>query len=130
MNYSRNTRSIGSIILLSIITCGIYYWVWVYSVTRDLAEYNEDYSVSPGMAVLLGLITCGIYHLYWWYKIGEMFVIAQEKAGKRYVIDNKILFLILSLFGMGIVSACILQSDLNRFWIDSTDNYRSNPNDF
>lgn len=119
--YSNNKRSIATVLLFSFITCGIYFIYWIYAVTSELSAYNEDMETSPTMVVILSLVTCGIYQIYWWYKIGSMFVDAQHKAGVKYVADNKILFLVLALFGFGLVSACILQSDLNRFW-DNLDN--------
>ena len=39
-------------------------------------------------------------------------------AGKMYgldIADNSVLYLILSIFGLGIVSECLIQNDLNRF---------------
>ena len=84
--------------------------------TDSLAKYNKDFNTSGGVAVLLSIVTCGIYTIYWWYKIGEMFYDAQVNAGCQTITDNKVLYLILSIFGMGIISTAILQSDLNKFW--------------
>ncbi|MDR0920877.1 MAG: DUF4234 domain-containing protein [Lactobacillales bacterium] len=122
MNNS-NKKSVPLVILLIIVTCGIYTFYWMYDTTRMLADANDDRSTNPGLVVVFSIITCGFYTLYWWYKIGGMFVDAQQKRNIRPVVDNKILLLILSVFGFSIVSAGILQSDLNRFWdkLDSGD---------
>ncbi|GGC87646.1 DUF4234 domain-containing protein [Enterococcus wangshanyuanii] len=118
MNYSyqANKKSVPLVILLSFITCGIYSLFWMYDVTRQLSEVNEDHTTNPGLVVLLSIITCGIYTLYWWYKIGSMFVESQARENIRPIVDNKIVLLLLSIFGFSIISMGILQADLNRFW--------------
>lgn len=104
------------VILLSFITCGIYTLFWMYDITRQLAEINDDHTTNPGLVVLFSIITCGIYTLYWWYKIGSMFVESQARENIHPIVDNKIVLLLLSLFGFSIISTGILQADLNRFW--------------
>ncbi|MEI5994976.1 DUF4234 domain-containing protein [Candidatus Enterococcus mansonii] len=115
-SYQANKKSVPLIIVFSIISCGIYFLFWMYDVTRQLSEINNDRSINPGLTVLFSIITCGIYTLYWWYKIGGMFVEAQARENVHPIIDNKILLLILAIFNFSIVGMGILQSDLNRFW--------------
>ena len=74
---------------------------------------DEEYS-SGAMSLLFTIITCGIYAIYWNYQMGRKLA----EAGKKYnlaIADNSILYLFLSIFGLGIVSNCLIQSDLNRF---------------
>ena len=62
--------------------------------------------------LLLTLVTCGIYGIYFSYQMGKYMV----KAGENYNVkieDNSILYLILTIFGFGIVSYCLVQNDLN-----------------
>lgn len=115
-NYRMNQKSVPMVIILSLITCGIYFLIWMAQTTDTLAKYNKDFNTSGGVAVLLSIVTCGIYTIYWWYKIGEMFYTAQVNAGCSTIVDNKLLYLILSIFGLSIISTAILQSDLNKFW--------------
>lgn len=40
------------------------------------------------------------------------------EAGKKHgiaIADNSVLYLILSIFGLGIVNYCLIQNDLNKF---------------
>ena len=106
-------RNIALCILLSFITCGIYGIVWFIQITDDAASASGDEKMSGGMAFLFTLITCGIYSYYWAYKMGKLVAQAQEDKGTR-VSDNSILYLILQLFGLGIVNYCLIQSDLNQ----------------
>lgn len=115
-SFAGNKRSVAMIIVLSFLTCGIYYLIWVYQTTEMIARFNRDQETSAGIVVLLHLITCGIYGIYWWYKISQMFIESQQHVGRPYINDNKVLLLILSIFGFSVVGMAILQSDLNNFW--------------
>lgn len=109
-------RSVLLVIVLSIITCGIYSFVWMYQVTSELNEYTEDYRLNPSLVIVLTIITCGLYQFYWWYRINELMMRAQYQTGYSAPTDNKILFILLTLFGLSVINMAILQSDLNRLW--------------
>ena len=107
-------RNIAMQVILSILTCGIYGLYWFITMTDESNVLSDEKTASGGMAVLLTLVTCGIYSFYWNYKMGQKLYV----AGKMYgldIADNSVLYLILSIFGLGIVSECLIQNDLNRF---------------
>ena len=107
-------RDIALAIILSLITCGIYGIYWFIKITDDVkavAEDNEGLS-SGGLAFVFTLLTCGIYGIYWAYKIGELLKVAQQKNGVD-VKDNAIVYLLLELFGLGIIVFALAQSELN-----------------
>lgn len=114
--FEGNKREVGMVILLSIVTCGIYMLYWMYDTTRLLANFNEDYDTNPGLVVIFTILTCGIYGIYWWYKISMMFVTSQQLVQMDYISDNSTLLLILSISQFSIIGVAILQSDLNKFW--------------
>ena len=107
-------RNIVTTILLSLVTCGIYGIIWFIKLTDDSnTACGEPNQTSGGMAFLFTLLTCGLYSFYWAYKMGEKMF----KAGQRYgkpIENNSVLYLVLSLFGLGIVNYCLIQSDLNK----------------
>lgn len=106
-------KEIVTCIILTIITCGIYGIVWFVNLTDDAAKVSEDRdSTSGGIAFLLTLVTCGIYSYFWSYQMGKRIYNAKMKAGHA-ANDNSVLYLILNLFGLGIVNYCLMQSDLN-----------------
>ena len=105
-------KNIATQIVLTLITCGIYGIVWFITLTDDAANASEDHSMSGGIAFLLTIVTCGIYAIYWAYKMGKIMAKAREKAGLS-ANDNSVLYLILSIIGLGIVNYCLIQSDLN-----------------
>lgn len=59
------------------------------------------------------MITCGIYGFYWAYLMGKAMVQAKAKYNMP-ADDNAMLYVILQIFGLGIVTYCLVQSDLNR----------------
>lgn len=100
-------------VILSIVTCGIYGIIWFISLTDDTKEFSNDESMqSGGLAFVLTLITCGIYGYYWAYKMGKNLGTARVNNGLT-ANDNSILYIVLQLFGLGIVNYCLMQNDLN-----------------
>lgn len=105
-------REIVTCILLSFITCGIYGIVWFINLTDDVAYLSEDQEFSGAKAFLFTLITCGIYSFFWAYKLGKNIQIAQTKRNLPAT-DNSTLYIILNLFGLGIVTYCLAQNEVN-----------------
>ena len=108
-----NERNIAVAIILSIVTCGIYAIYWFIILTDDAIRYSDDKTMlSGGISFLLTFITCGIYGIYWAYRMGQIIEIAQTK-NQVTPRDNAVLYLILQLFGLGIVNYALMQNDLN-----------------
>jgi len=67
-------RSLLKLILLSLITCGIYSIFFWWSYVNDINDVCVcDGKKSPNFIVvlLLTVLTCGIYYLFWLYRQGE-----------------------------------------------------------
>ena len=107
-------RDIVVAIILTFVTCGIYGIYWFIVMTDDVNSLSDEKTASGGTAFLYSILTCGIYMLYWNYKMGQR----MAEVGKKYnksINDNSVLYLVLSIFGLGIVNYCLIQSDLNKF---------------
>lgn len=108
-------RSIGICILLSIVTCGIYAYVWLYQMAEDLRAATGDVNApSGGMVVLLSIVTCGIYLYYWLYKAGEQVNTVKASRGMMTDSSSPIIYLVLGIFGLALVSYCLIQNELNQ----------------
>jgi hypothetical protein len=107
-------RNIATCIILSIVTCGIIYpIIWFISITDDVALASGDSSISGGKAFLFTLLTCGyIYPIYWSYQMGKKIYEAKLNKGEN-ASDNSVLYLVLSILGLGLVNYCLIQTDLN-----------------
>lgn len=103
-------RSIPLAVILSFVTCGIYYLYWIYRLNDEVNEMARDETApGGGLVLLLIILTCGIYSFYWFYKMGEKCdYIAQTNT------SNNIVYLLLSIFGLGIVAAALIQDTINR----------------
>ena len=111
MDVYQDKRSVGMSIFLSIITCGIYGYYWLYKLLSSHYRLNNQPN-NAGMDIVLYIVTCGIYGIYLGYKMGKL------ESTSHYVMgfpprDDSILYLILNLFGLWIVVYAIIQSNLN-----------------
>lgn len=105
-------RNIAVCIILSLVTCGIYGIYWIYKLNDEINEVSGRNGTSGGMVILFSLITCGIYAIYWYYQMGA--AIDELRARRNYPSSScAILYLVLSLFGLSIVSLALMQNELN-----------------
>lgn len=108
-------RSIALCIVLSLVTCGIYGLYWQYCMAEDTNRVTGRVDgTTGGMVVLFSIITCGIYGLYWLYMCGDhLDSMRMEQGGAQGHLA--LLYLLLSIFGFGIISYALLQSELNEY---------------
>ena len=75
-------RSLLTYILLTIVTCGIYGFYFIYMLAADVNTMCEGDGAHTGgllQFILLSYVTCGIYTFFWYYKLGNRL---QENAGR------------------------------------------------
>ncbi len=107
-------RDIAITIILSIVTCGIYGLIWFFYLVNDLnvaAQTPTD--KTPGMVLLLSIVTCGIYGIIWVYQAGEKVDKIRQMNGEAPS-NSGLIYLLLSIFGLGIVAYCMIQMELNK----------------
>ncbi len=109
-------RSPVAVLLLSIVTCGIYSLYLVYQISREVREFRGDSSIDPGLELLLCIITCGLYQIYWYYKYGKLVYDMELHVGISGASDLSVILLLLPIFQFGVVSMLLLQTELNRVW--------------
>ena len=107
-------REIVLAIIFSLLTCGIYGIYWFIRMTDDAKALSSEDNANGVLAFVYTLLTCGIYQIYWYYKMGKNMQIAGELHGIT-IEDNSIAYLLLGVFGLGLVSYCLIQNDLNKF---------------
>lgn len=106
-------RNIAVCIILSIVTCGIYGIYWFICLNNDANTASNTFATSGGVAFLLTLVTCGIYGLYWAYKQGEKIDAAKQSRGMESS-NSGIVYLLLCIFGLGIIAYALMQNELNK----------------
>ena len=109
-------RDIAVAVILSIVTCGIYGLYWFVVLSEDVNTLTDDHSTSGATALILSIVTCGIFGIYWIYKLGKR-VIDYERAHGEENVDESIivLYVVLQVFGWGIVTYALLQDKLNKY---------------
>jgi hypothetical protein len=104
------TRDAGREALLSLVTCGIYYYYWIYLTGEELKEHNRE-GLGGVAALLLSLVVVG------------PFIVASE-VEKTYKTEGRespvspltALFLLIPLAGVYIYVSK-LQVALNDYWM-------------
>ena len=109
------TKSLLTVAILSIVTCGIYFIYWIYVTTNDVNNYMEQEYINPTLAVVLSIITCGLFTIYWFYKYGTIvFNDMSKKAELDSYGESAAVLAILLFIPFGYIYSIIaLQSKLN-----------------
>lgn len=108
-------KNIAICIILSLVTCGIYLIVWFINMVDNVNEATGDTTANSGGTVfLLGLVTCGIYEFIWLYKCGDQLNAAKASRGLPVDSNAGIMYLLLTIFGLGLVAYALIQSELNK----------------
>lgn len=95
-------RSLPMYILLSIVTCGIYSYYFLYKLAADVNIICDgDGKETPGLLklILLSLVTCGIYSYYWYYALGNRLAENAPRYGMSFT-ENGTTVLLWRLFGV------------------------------
>lgn len=103
----KTDRSLVAYILLSIITCGLYSWYFIYCLARDVnIMCRQDGQKTSGLLVwiLLNIITCGFYNLYWMYNLGNRLAANSRRYGLHFQENGTtvLLWYLVGLFMCGI----------------------------
>lgn len=107
-------RSIALSIIFTLITCGLYSFYWTYKLTNECHyALGRNNTASGGWVLFYSVITLGIYVFYWIYEMGEAVAEVKRMRGMATSGHESIIYLILTLFGVGIVSMALLQKSLN-----------------
>ena len=114
-SYQLMKKEIPMALILTIVTCGIYgiFWKAHMFKTMNMLLGYQKYSTIKWF--ILSIITCSIYTVYIEYIMGQDILDLQVK--KKMPVPNTnlpILSLVLTGFGLLIVSEVIQQSELNK----------------
>gem|GEM_PF-69846 len=102
-------------IVLCIFTLGLFYFYWQYRQMHDFNVLLDRNEHGFFKWLILSLITFGIYHLYHEYKMSQDIIELQEMYGlKVNGSEFPLLCLLVSIFGLFLVSDFIHQEELNK----------------
>lgn len=102
-------RSIATCIILSFVTCGIYAIYWGFKLAKEAVSLTNG-SDDGMLESLLMIFFCPVGLFLTEKKFAEGCA-AQGVAHE----DRSIIYLVMSLFGLGLVAFAMMQNDLNKF---------------
>lgn len=95
-------RGLGKYILLSILTCGIYSYYFLYKIAQDMnVMCSGDGKETAGLIkfILLSVVTCGIYSWVWYYNLGNRLASNAQRYGLQFQ-ENGTTILMWQIFGV------------------------------
>lgn len=102
-------------ILLCVFTLGFFYFYWQYRQMKacNVLLNSDEHSLIKWF--VFSMITFGVYHFYHEYKMSKDIIELQEKYGlKVNGPEFPLLCLIISIFGLFLISDFIHQDELNK----------------
>ncbi len=115
-------RNIALWIVLTVVTCGIAGFVWLYYINEDMQKIaDDDFNMGSGSVVLLALI-CNIFTCYWAYKMGSRLDLFHRNMNG----SKNILYLVLCILGLNIITFALIQDELNSISMIPDDFYGYN----
>ena len=97
----KTDRSLLAYILLTIITCGIYSFYFIYKLAYDVNIACEgDGESTSGLVkfIVFSIITCGLYAYYWYYSLGNRLASNASRYGMNFQ-ENGTTVLLWLIFG-------------------------------
>ncbi len=105
-------RNVGSCVILTILTLGIFGIIWLTKICKDLNRLHGDEN-PVGAEVLLNLLV-PFYSVYWVYTKGKQMYEDSKKRGGNLT-DRKFIYLIMNLLFMQLFTLGFIQTQLNSY---------------
>lgn len=104
--------SVGLVILLTIVTCGIWGILWAYRSNEDLKEYNRD-----GLGGVLAVVICLLVAVVLMFTMPGEIKKMYEHDGRESPVEPLLgLWFLLPIVG-NIIWYVKVQGALNEFWV-------------
>lgn len=102
-------RNIVVCLILSFFTGGLYYLYWWWVTNNEINEAAQVNDPGSFAVLFFNFITLGLYGFYWSWRMGNKIdYLRNEPHG-----STNILLLLLHIFGLGIITTCFIQNELN-----------------
>jgi outer membrane protein assembly factor BamD (BamD/ComL family) len=108
------TRNAGAVIILIIITFGVYYVIWYYNINKEIKVHDPDQKFSPGWATVA--LFFPIVNIVSLYNTADRIRKMQKADGSHDLISpgSALVWLLLFLIGYFLV----VQGAINNHWYD------------
>ena len=104
--------------VLTLVTCGVYYFYWQYVTTEELKNTTGRQELNPVTDLLLTLVCCGFWSIYVQYRNARVVHETLQARGQPHE-DKSTMILVLHalsvLNGMtGLFAMLLLQGEYNK----------------
>jgi len=103
------------VLILTLITCGLYGLVWIWQVGTELREELGLTDQNPGLDVVLTVLTATLWGYVVVYRYARQVADAQRRVNLPPN-DLSLAAVILAVVGLWFVSFALLQTELNKVW--------------
>ena len=115
INYKGVSRDPFMVIILILVTCGLYGFYWIYVTTRDINNCLGEERIDPVLLLILSLL-CGFVVIYWLYQIDKALIEIGQREHIPYN-GNFVFWLVLCLVSVGYyVASFQTQEFMNKLW--------------
>ncbi len=104
--------------LLTVVTCGVYYFYWQWVTTDELRTATGREDLNPMTDLLLSILCCGFWSVWVQYRNAQVVHQAFQARGQSH--EDKSVFILLlhalsALNGVtGLVAIFLLQDEYNK----------------
>lgn len=105
-------RSVATVIILSLVTCGIYALYWLYVTAQDLENEGQTGNISPTVQLVLAIFLGPVGYILFGMAADANLNSIRARRGLP-VIDNKVVYILLGLF-VPIVLIGLVQNEINK----------------
>ena len=111
-------RNPAIVLLLSLVTCFVYWFYWIYATTDELKRATNRTDLNPALDLILSIVTCALWGIYVEYRNATIVHEALLAGGQRHD-DKAVVILILNLTSLfvgvtGLIAIVLLQDELNK----------------
>ncbi len=99
-------------LILTILTCWIYYLYWMIVTCEDINKGLGEKRFNWVVEFVLGFLTCGVWFLVWEWRSAEAIVEIEQRWGLQPQMEPVLLF-ITNFFGLG---PLFYQRSMNHAW--------------
>lgn len=109
-------RNPVTVLILGIVTCGIYQLIWLYSICGEINQGLGREEFNFVKEFLLSIVTCGLWGIWFMWRLCEAVVELQKAWGVEPEMDAPILF-VMNFVSLG---PLFIQKSLNNAWENGT----------
>jgi len=105
---------------LSIITLGVYIFVWLYKILEEMRHHSGDYKITSG-GIAVGFLFIPLFGFFWliylWFRIPTCVNMMKSACGSEKIELNPIMGLLNLIPFVGwVIWTVMIQSSLNDHW--------------